>query len=352
MAERTDRRRFLNTALAGSAGAGAFLSFEEKILGAAIDGGVAPAPGEAGYKKATTPVTPAAPAYTGEPLARGRLGRLEVGRLILGGNLIGGWAHSRDLLYVSSLLRAYNTETKVFETLALAERSGITMIQVDPACFGMIERYRKEHGGRIQTMVCIHPDPDDAKVSAEINDLVGRGADALYTHGEVSDRCTRGGDLKTLARAVALIRKAGVPAGIGSHSLETPIAAESHDLGAEYYVKTFHPDTYWSATPKERREEWCWYGPRGTDHDSYNDNMFCIDPERTEAFMKSVRKPWVAFKVMAAGALRPEVGFNFAFRRGADFVIAGMFDFQIAQDVEHAVKALQRSRTRERPWMA
>jgi hypothetical protein len=348
MAERTDRRHFIHSALLGTAGAGAFLSREERILGASLDGGGA-VPGGTGDRNGTTAT---APPYRGEPLPRGRIRGLEISRLILGGNLIGGWAHSRDLMYVSSLLRAYHTGPKVFETLRLAERSGVTMIQVDPACFGMIERYRKGHGGTIQAMVCVHPDADAAKTRDEIQGLVGRGAEALYTHGEVTDRLVRAGDLKTLGRAVELIKAAGVPAGVGSHSLETPIASEAHGLEPDYYVKTFHPDGYWSATPKGRREEWCWYNPRGGDHDSYNDNMFCIDPERTEAFMRSVARPWVAFKVMAAGAIRPEVGFNFAFRRGADFVIAGMFDFQVAADVAHAVKALRRARVRDRPWRA
>ena len=49
-------------------------------------------------------------------LPRGNLGGLEVSRLILGGNLIGGFSHSRDLLYVSQLFKAYNTDRKVFET--------------------------------------------------------------------------------------------------------------------------------------------------------------------------------------------------------------------------------------------
>jgi hypothetical protein len=350
MAQGSDRRQFIGSALLGTAGAGAFLSLEERILGAALDGGTTT--GESGYKKAATPIVPSAPTYQGEPLPRGRIRGLEISRLMMGGNLIGGWAHSRDLMYVSSLLRAYNTEPKVFETLDLAERSGVNMIQVDPACFGMVERYRKQYGGKIQTMVCMHPDPDVAKTREEIKDLVGRGADALYTHGEVTDRLVRAGDLKSLGRALDLIKEAGVSAGIGSHSLETPIASETHGLEPDYYVKTFHPDSYWSATPKERREEWCWYNPRGQDHDGYNDNIFCIDPERTETFMKSVAKPWVAFKVMAAGAIRPEVGLNFAFKRGADFVIAGMFDFQVAADVDHAVKALRRAKVRDRPWRA
>jgi len=80
--------------------------------------------------------------------------------------------------------------------------------------------------------------------------------------------------------------------------------------------------------------------------------MFCLDPEKTVEFMQSVVKPWVAFKVMAAGALSPEIGFNFAYKNGADFIIAGMFDFQVAGDVEIARKALRRARNRARPWRA
>ena len=47
---------------------------------------------------------------------------------MLGGNLIGGWSHSRDLGYVSTLMRRYNTEAKIRKTLELAEANGITAL--------------------------------------------------------------------------------------------------------------------------------------------------------------------------------------------------------------------------------
>jgi hypothetical protein len=37
-----------------------------------------------------------------------RIGKVEVSQLILGGNLIGGWAHARDLVYVSPLVKAHH----------------------------------------------------------------------------------------------------------------------------------------------------------------------------------------------------------------------------------------------------
>ena len=63
-------------------------------------------------------------------LPKGKIGEHEFSRLILGGNLIGGWAHSRDLIYVPSLFRAYSTEKKIFETLILAEKAGINAINI------------------------------------------------------------------------------------------------------------------------------------------------------------------------------------------------------------------------------
>ena len=58
-------------------------------------------------------------------------------RLLIGGNLIGGWAHSRDLMYASKLFTSYNTEAKIFETLELAQECGVNTIQIDPACLGL-----------------------------------------------------------------------------------------------------------------------------------------------------------------------------------------------------------------------
>jgi hypothetical protein len=69
--------------------------------------------------------------------------------------------------------------------------------------------------------------------------------------------------------------------------------------------------------------------------------------------MAAVAVPWLAFKVMAAGPLTPRIGFSFADALCVNFIIAGMFDFQLADDVEVAVKALRRAAKRTvRPWSA
>lgn len=36
---------------------------------------------------------------------------------------------------------------------------------------------------------------------------------------------------------------------------------------------------------------------------------------------------------LAAGAIHPEVGYPYAFKRGADFSCVGLYDFQVVEDV-------------------
>jgi hypothetical protein len=88
------------------------------------------------------------------------------------------------------------------------------------------------------------------------------------------------------------------------------------------------------------------------DHNANNDNMWCNNPKEVAAFMEKVDKPWIAFKVMAAGAIPPRMAFSYAFRHGADFIVAGMFDFQVEPDVRIAIECLQSAKNRKRPWRA
>lgn len=339
MSESTDRREFLNHTILAALGATAALSLEERILLAALQEG-------APQKAASAPADE-------RPMPYGQIGNLKISRMIIGGNLVGGWAHARDLLYVSRLFKAYNTEEKVFETLALCEAQGINTVQLDPACMNVFERYIKERGGKMQALVCIRPDPDADKVKAEIDELLGKGATFLYTHGEVTDRHTMAGRLDVLAKSIELIKRAGVPAGIGSHSLETPMQCEAQGIGADFYVKTFHHDQYWSASPPEKRQEWCWYLPRSGEPGAYHDNIWCLDPKKTAEFFKGVKKPWIAFKTLAAGAIHPRMGFPFALRNGADFIIVGMFDFQVPENVAMFKDAYYKlGNQREREWYA
>lgn len=344
MADNDSRRSFLGKSLAAAAGVGAIRSLEERTLLAALGGPAGESPAGAGpHEKQEA---------AGDPMPRGKIGKLEISRLFIGGNLIAGFAHSRDLLYVSKLFKAYNTDERVVDTLELAEQCGINTVLINPTCQAIVARYNKERGGHMQSIVAVKPDADPARTKEIVSTVVEAGADTIYTHGEITDRFVRAGNLDPVAKTLELIRRNGLPAGVGSHSLETPKASEEHGLDPDYYVKTFHGDKYWSATPKESRAEWCWYEKRMGDHDGYFDNIYCLNPEETAAFMEKVEKPWIAFKVMAAGAILPRQAFAYAYRSGADFICAGMFDFQVVEDTKLAKDLLRKISDRPRPWRA
>jgi len=344
MTEKTDRRCFLARGVLGAAALGAAqFSIEENTLLAAVEEGKAK-PSQTPTQAPKTDIPPGS-------LPCGKIRNVSISRLLLGGNLIGGWAHSRDLMYASKLFTSYNTEAKIFETLELAQACGINTIQLDPACWGPVTKYNQHRTSKIQTMVCIGLAEDKTRMSEIIKRQVDLGATLLYSHGGVTDaHMMNGGSIDVIAQMVELIKAQGLPAGVGGHSLNMPMACEKHKVNPDFYVKTFHSDQYWSATPKENRKEYDWMRGNPNDHNANNDNMWCNNPEETAAFMETVQKPWVAFKVMAAGAIMPRIAFPYAYRNGADFIIAGMFDFQIETDVKIAIEALRKLAKRKRPW--
>jgi uncharacterized membrane protein YphA (DoxX/SURF4 family) len=262
---------------------------------------------------------------------RSRIGKLEVSRVIMGGNLIGGWAHARDLLYVSKLIKTYHTDEKVFETLRLAEQCGVNTFLTNPQLARVINAYWRRAGGRIQFFSdCGYKDDviEGIKLSVDV------GAHACYVHGGIADRLAKEGKVDVIARALDLTRRNGLPAGIGAHQLETVQACVAAGLQPDFWVKTLHHCNYWSARK-----------------DVQNDNIWCVNPEETAAFMSALPQPWIAYKVLAAGAIHPNEGFKYAFRNGADFICVGMYDFQIVEDVNIALAALGESQERPRRWV-
>ena len=80
----------------------------------------------------------------------GKIGKLEVSRMLLGGNLLTHYTHSRDLQYVYNLTAHYNTDEKILETMALAEAHGINTLSIHnpPGIVSMLKRYRQRTAAR------------------------------------------------------------------------------------------------------------------------------------------------------------------------------------------------------------
>ncbi len=96
--------------------------------GTALALGVGVPPGRA--QAADQPKPPAAPPASQNTLPKGKIGDMQVSRILLGGNLLTHFTHSRDLRYVYSLAAHYNTDEKVMETLAAAEANGIDTVSM------------------------------------------------------------------------------------------------------------------------------------------------------------------------------------------------------------------------------
>jgi hypothetical protein len=191
-------------------------------------------------------------------------------------------------------------------------------------------------------------DQNEQTLKDHIQKQVDSGAVAVYVWGVAGDRLVQANAVDQIARAVELAKVHDLPVGVGGHSLLVPMACEKHGVPCDFYVKTFHRDDYPSATPPHLRKEFIWL----TGGEGWYDNMWCINPEETVDFMKTVNKPWLAFKVLAAGAILPRQAFPYAFKSGADFVAVGMFDFQIKENCELVCRTVRREQDRERPWRA
>ena len=317
--ETLGRRGMMKKSLLASAAAAAALTLEERILLAAKD---------------APPAKPPAKPPAGK-MPTGKIGKIEISRMILGGNLISGYSHSRDLVYVSSLMKQYNTEERILDTMELCEQQGINAFLSNPTDHtrNVMSTYWKQRGGKMKWIVDSRPKPED--IAGHMKPIVDGGAAAIYINGGWAEQWVKQGKLDKFQEFLDFAHKNGLPGGVGGHLLDVPVAIEKAGIRPDFYMKTLHSKKYWSAEAEKE-----------------HDNIWCRKPEETIAFMKDVKAPWIAYKTLAAGAISPSVGFKYALQNGADFLCVGMFDFQVADDVRILNGLFTRGIKRDRPWRA
>jgi uncharacterized membrane protein YphA (DoxX/SURF4 family) len=279
----------------------------------------------------------------------GRIGHIEVSRLIPGGNLIAGFAHARDLLYVSDMIKGYFTDEKVIESLWLYEACGINTVifRTDENTLRILDKYRKR-GGKIQWIAQTYPKGNDY---TNIQLAIDGGAVGAFVMGSIADQLVYEGNLEHLAGPIGFIRGQGLIAGTAGHAIQVPMTCVRNGIETDFFMKTIHHDRYWSAQPSENRSEFMHdLEYNSLDRNQFHDNLWCAAPEKVAEFFTTCSTPWIGYKVLAAGAIPPEDGFKFAFSSGADFICVGMFDFQVIQNANILHELLGSGINRARSW--
>lgn len=281
-----DRRRFLGGTLAVSAALGG------------VGAGRSATGAESGTKAATD-------------FPKRKLGKYDVGRLIIGANQFTGYPHAEPLKYAKELFAAYFTEQKIVETLAIGHDHGIDthITLTDETCVKYLKRFERETGKRLQWIAQSHwfrPKPAGRKDALEYIKLAAdNGAIACFLQGAACDGLVREKNLSDMEHYFETIRKHGMLAGLAGHLNETIDVPIKAGITPDFIMKTINTVGYTSR-----------------------------DPEKTKVMMAGIDLPWIAYKVLGAGRVKPEAGFRYAIEAGADFLNVGMFDFQVAENAE------------------
>ena len=355
--KKIDRRGFFKKASAVGAVAAVYSNEERNLLayqqqqgapGQPQQGGLgAPGQGRARMQE---------PRLTTAPMPMGKLGNAKVSRLIAGHDLVAFIAHSRDLMYVSQLLQAYFTDDKILETWQRSEAAGIntSFLRVEAHMLDLAKKH-KANGGKMQWLAQVvvneKDQSSDIEKAMELNPIGG------YVRGLESDKYRKAaGGADVILKSLENMKKYKIPVGMAAHEIDSLIWAEKLGFPTDFYVKTFNSAKYWSAPPPiPPNPGW---KPTATDvaqpefGGATHDNIWETTPKATAEFFAKLKKPFLGYKVLAAGAIAPSEGFQYAFENGCDFIVVGMYDFQINQNVNITKEVVAKTLNRKREWIA
>ncbi len=237
------------------------------------------------------------------------LGGLEVSRFILGGNPFAGFSHqsrSRD-----AEMRGWYTAERVVETLFQAEALGVTAVVArgDEHMARCLECYRRR-GGRMHWIA--QTASEAATPAAGARFCIDRGAAACFIHGGVVDHLVAHSRFAELVAAVDAIKAAGLPAGIAGHELEDFQWAEEN-LDLDFYMAC-----YYRPTPRQDAPQ---HVPGAAER------FDIADRDARVALIRTLSRPAIHYKILAAGRTPPAAGFAFAAKqmRPGDAVCVGVY---------------------------
>jgi hypothetical protein len=324
---RRGRRRFLQQVSAGAAAA---------LAGPVPPGAEGAAPREA------PPATAAAPLPT---LA---IGRYRLTRLVAGSNPIAGYSHSTFNL--SEHMKEYFTDERVVAFVERCEQMGINAWQTGLGASDKIVRAvgtLRERGSRIHWF-CLASEDEGQR---PLEEVVALKPIAVVHHGGVTDRLFRAGQAERVHDFVKKAHDAGVLAGVSSHNPDNVAFVEEKGWENDFFMTCFYNVT----RPAEEIRAKLGTVPLG-------EPFLESDREAMSAVVRRVKRPCLAFKILAAGHLcwdvkSVESAFEYAFShiKKGDGVIVGMyprFSDEISKNVALALKYAGPSEAARQPAAA
>jgi len=250
-------------------------------------------------------------------------------RLICGGNPFSGFSHVSGALDREMI--EFYTMPALQATLDECLQNGINAFQSrgDRHQMRMVLEHRLK-GGTIQWIAQTASEFADHR--ANILEICRYEPIAIYNHGTHTDNCWHTGRIDQVRDLVKFIKDQGFPAGIGTHIPAVIEYAEEHGWETDFYMGCLYnlARQYKSAPAAEQ--------------DAYaRDHFPKEDPAAMAKVLRAVKKPCIAFKLMAASrnCTTPETtraAFQFAFDhiKPTDGVDVGMFQKHRDQVAENA----------------
>jgi len=272
---------------------------------------------------------------TGNPLPEVTLGSHRISRLIVGSNQMLGYSHLSEL--VSQMMSEYFTEDRIASFLRHCEEVGIKTFQssFDPKLDRALKKYR-EAGGKLQWICLANNDEftDDPSMKALIST---HHPIAIVHHGGRTDTFFRNKNMDPVKEYLKRVRDHGVLVGLSTHNPAVPVFVEENHWDIDLFMTCLHRVT---RTPDELKTQ--------MGYETVGEPFFKEDPPAMCKVIRQVKKPCLAFKILAAGRYcgsdqETESRFQFAFEniKKTDAVIVGMFPMlsdQAAKNAEYTRK--------------
>jgi hypothetical protein len=229
-----------------------------------------------------------------------RLGTLEVSRFILGSNPFWGYSHKSAQL--DEEMKRHYTDERIMQILDEAAECGLTALASPPdeRWVNLWARYL-EKGGRLKIWISqCHGNPE--QMHEEINRSIKAGAEAIFIQGLRVEEQFGQGNFEVLRSWIEQIKEAGLPAGAAAHWPEVHPELERRKFPTDFYYQCFY-------------------------NVSKSSDYSAAERERAMDTIKGLKKPVIAYKILAAGRLPASEGFEFAFNHIArkDGVCVGIY---------------------------